>query len=98
MNSYEVIKGAQTILIEYWGDDGKKVIEECARVTPFNGSVENFLEHCICYGGNWNGMFLSGINALYPSVYDVIPRDMGSMAFSCICAVLLLCGVNHNES
>ena len=97
MNSYEVIKEAQDILVEYWGNDGKRVIEECAKVNPLNGSLETFLEHCVCCGGNWNGMFLSGINALYPSVYDVIPKDMGSMAFSCICATILLCGVNYKK-
>ena len=94
MNSYEVIKEAQDILVEYWGNDGKRVIEECAKITPFNGSLGTFLEHCICCGGNWNGMFLSGIKALFPPVYDVIPKDMGKNAFYCICAVMLLCGVD----
>ena len=99
MNSYEVIKEAQDILVEYWGNDGKRVIEECARVNPFNGSVKNFLEHCIYCGGNWNRILLSGIETLFPSVYDAIPNCMNSsMAYFCICAVLLLCGVNHNES
>lgn len=99
MNSYEVIKEAQDILVEYWGNDGKRVIEECARVTPFNGSVKNFLEHCICYGGNWTRILLSGIETLFPSVYDAIPNYMSSnTAYFCICAVILLCGVDHNES
>lgn len=98
MNSYEVIKGAKNTLIEYWGNDGKKVIEECARVTPFNGPMKNFLEHCICCGGNWTRVLLSGIETLFPSVYDAIPNHMNSAAFICICAVILLCGVNYNES
>ena len=31
MISYKDIKEAQDILVEYWGNDGEKVIEECAR-------------------------------------------------------------------
>ena len=97
MISYKDIKEAQDILVEYWGSDGEKVIEECARTNPFKGSTRTFLEHCICCGGNWNRMFLSGIKALFPSVYDIIPDNMGNNAFSCICATILLCGVDYKE-
>ena len=48
MISYKDIKEAQDILVKYWGNDGEKVIEECARINPFKGSMETFLEHCIC--------------------------------------------------
>ena len=72
-------------------------IMACARINPFNESMGTFLEHCICCGGNWNGMFLSGIKALFPSVYNIIPNNMGKNAFYCICAVMLLCGVDYNE-
>ena len=97
MISCKDIKEAQDILVEYWGNDGEKVIEECTRINPFNGSLETFLDHCICCGGNWNGMFLSGIKTLFPSVYDIIPDNMGNNAFSCICATMLLCGVDYKE-
>jgi hypothetical protein len=97
MTSYKDIKEAQDILVEYWGNDGEKVIEECARTNPFKGSVETFLDHCIYCGSNWNGMFLSGIKALFPSVYNIIPNNMGENAFYCICAIMLLCGVDYNE-
>ena len=97
MISYENIKEAQNILIECWGNDGKKVIEECAKVTPFNGSMEAFSEYCICCGGNWTKMILSGIRKLFPSVYNAIPDDMGHMAFYCICATMVLCGVDIRD-
>ena len=64
MISYENIKEAQDTLIKCWGDDGKKVIEECAKVKPFNGSMKSFFEYCACCGGNWVGMLLSGVKAL----------------------------------
>lgn len=43
MISYKDIKEAQDILVGYWGNDGEKVIEECARTNPFEGSMETFL-------------------------------------------------------
>ena len=97
MISYERIKDAQDTIIEYWGSDGARVIEECARVNPFNASGKTFLECCIPCGGNWGGMFLSGIKALFPSVYDAIPDDMGHMSFFCICSTALLCGVDFDR-
>ena len=97
MISYEMIKEAQDNLNEYWGDAGKSVIEECAKVTPFNGTFKSFLEHCTACGGNWGGMLLSGLRELYPDVWDVIPDDMGCFAWQAICSTLILCGVDTTE-
>ena len=97
MISYKDIKEAQDILVKYWGNDGEKVIEECARINPFNESMETFFEYCTCCGGNWGGMILSGIRKLFPSVYNAIPDNMGHMAFYCICSTVLLCGVDYKE-
>ena len=97
MISYENIKEAQDTLIKCWGTDGKKVIEECAKVKPFNGSMKSFFEYCTCCGGNWVGMLLSGVKALFPSVYDAIPNDMSITAFCCVCATMVLCGVDIQD-
>lgn len=97
MITYEMIINAQKNLVEYWGEDGKKVIEECAKAVPFNGNVETFLKHCTCYGGNWGGMFLSGIKKLYPNVWEAIPDDMGTFAWGGVCNTLILCGVDTSS-
>ena len=91
-------------LIEEWGVEvGGKVINEAYLVRhtkPFNGGTKEFLDHCVCCGGNWGGMFLSGIEKLYPSVYAAIPDDMGATgneAFINIIYVMMLCGVDTSR-
>ena len=97
MINYEMIQTAQAQLITSWGDDGQRVIEEAAKVNPFNGNSKQFLEYCTACGGNWGGMLLTGIHKLYPAVWEAIPDDMGVFAWACICSVLILCGVDTSE-
>lgn len=97
MITYEMIQEAQTQLVEEWGTVGKRIIEEAAKVTPFNGDSKQFLSHCILCGGNWGGILLTGIQKLYPTVWDAIPNSMGIFAWQCICSVLILCGVDTSE-
>ena len=97
MITKDMIIEAQTALLNNWGEDGKKVIEVCAQIEPFNKPSKDFLEHCMACGGNWGGMFLTGVQKLYPEVWDAIPNNMGTRAFQCICSVLILCGVDTSE-
>lgn len=97
MITYEMILDAQSQIIEEWGEAGKRVIEETAKIIPFGGNSKQFLDHCTACGGNWGGMLLSGIRKLYPAVWDAIPDDMGAFAWACICSVLILCGVDTSE-
>ena len=97
MITYKDITCAQEAVVEYWGEDGKKVIEAAYHVTPFNNTFKEFLTHCTACGGNWGGMLLSGIRELYPTVWEVIPDDMGIMAWAGICNTLILCGVDTSE-
>lgn len=97
MITYEMISNAQAQIITEWGNRGKRVIEECSRIKPFNGSSSEFLDYCVACGGNWGGMLLTGIRKLYPTVWSAIPNDMGSSAWACICAVLILCGVDTSK-
>ena len=97
MINYEMIQTAQAQLITSWGDDGQRVIDEAVKVNPFNGNSKKFLDHCTACGGNWGGMLLTGIHALYPAVWNAIPDDMGVFAWACICSVLILCGVDTSE-
>lgn len=97
MITFKMIQDAQDQIVESWGEEGKKVIEKCAQVTPFNNGSKAFLDYCTAFGGNWGGMLLSGIRELYPEVWDAIPEDMGVFAWACICSVLILCGVDTSE-
>ena len=95
--TYDEIKEAQDFLVEHWGEDGKRVIETIFNIPTHKMSMREFLEKCSACGGNWGGMFLSGIKRLYGPVWDVIPNDMGIHAWSCICYTLMLLGVDTKE-
>lgn len=94
---YDTIEEAQRTLVENWGEAGKEVVALCFKVKKFNGNTKDYLQHCTACGGNWGGMFLSGIRALYPEVWEAIPEDMGVFAFASICSVLILLGVRTWE-
>lgn len=94
MIKYEYIIEAQEFLVKHWEDDGKKVIEECARAVPYNDTVKVFLKECTPCGGNWGGMMLTGIRKCWPEVWKAIPEDMGIFAWNCLIYILLLCGVD----
>lgn len=88
---------AKTFIIAHWGEPGKTVVDLCAKQTPFRGNCDQFLSHCTACGGNWGGMLLTGINALYPEVYEAIPDEMGSSAWACLVYVLQLLGVDTEQ-
>ncbi len=94
MITYDDIIEVQNCLVENWGEDGKNVIVACLHENPYNKPFKDFLSHCTACGGNWGGMLLSGIRALYPKVYEAIPDDMGVHAWACICNTLILLGVD----
>lgn len=97
MITAEMIQDAQKTLIEYWGKEGERVIEVCAKTTPINMGCDEFLNHCFACGGNWGGMLLSGLRELRPRVWYAVPDDMGPFAWVCICSTLVLCGVDTSE-
>ena len=98
MIKYEDIIDAQNFLVEQWGEQGKKVITQVIlHETPFEGNFKAFLDECIACGGNWGKMILSGIKEIYPTVYELIPDDMGNGAWGCLCYTLLLLGVDTSE-
>ena len=92
-----MIEEACSKLREYWHESAEAVILACDKAEKFNGGTGEFLDNCICCGGNWNGMFLSGIRKLWPEVWASIPNDMGVFAFPAICYVLQLCGVDTSK-
>ena len=90
MIEYKTIKESMDMIVEDWGKDGKKVIEQCFDAETYPMKINEFLESCTACGGNWGGMLLSGIKRLYPTVWEAIPDDMGHRAFAVICCTLTL--------
>lgn len=88
----------ELLLLKYWGhEDTAKVMTAIENDNTDSMLFSEFLDHCTATGGNWNKMLLTGIYELYPKVWEAIPDDMGVNAFSCLCAVLELCGVESKE-
>ena len=84
-------------IVEIWGNAGSAVLEAIDAQEKKVMSMKDFLSHCTACGGNWGGMLLTGIQRLWPSVYDAIPDDMGFMAWSGICTTLTLLGVTNDK-
>ena len=96
MARYDEIIEAQTELVNDWGEYGKEVIEACFN-SHVKMSMSDFLKNCSACGGNWGGMFLTGIKRIAPEVWEMIPDNMGKRAFADITFVLLLLGINATE-
>ena len=75
-----------------WGENILNVIDQQSR-TPM--TMNDFLSHCTACGGNWGGMLLTGIKELWPAVWEVIPDNMGVLAWGCLCTTLALLGVKQ---
>ena len=98
MIKYEDIIDAQNFIVEHWGEQGAEVLKQIIlHEAPFEGNFKAFLDECTACGGNWGGMILSGIKEIYPTVYELIPDDMGIFVWGCLCSVLLLLGVDTSE-
>lgn len=69
---------------------GNTVLEAIDNQTTTPMTMDQFLNHCTACGGNWGGMLLTGLQKLYPEVYDAIPNEMGMFAWRCICDTLIL--------
>lgn len=81
------------IIVAVWKESGVNVVEECDKVKKFSGNLQEFLTHCTACGGDWGNMFLSGVKALYPDVWNSIPDKMGVFSFVGIMATLNYLGI-----
>ena len=86
---------SREFLSAVWGND---VLDAIDAVEHIPMTLKEFLDHCVACGGNWGGMLLTGINDLYPSVYNAIPDNMGCFAWRCLCEVLVLLGVDTESA
>ena len=94
MITEKMIADAKAQISAYWNDD---VIRECEKHEPLNMRSKEFVSHCTSCGGDLGGMLLTGLKELRPTVWDIIPDYMGTQAWGCICATLILCGVDTSE-
>ena len=76
---------------EQWGE---QVLTACDNTYPLKMTADDFLECCTACGGDWVGMLLSGIQNLYPEVYEAIPKQLGDYAWQCANDVLILLGID----
>ena len=96
MVGYDELQKDMELLVNSWGDAGKRVIELCW-ADPLKMSMNDYLNECTACGGNWGGMLLSGLKRLRPAIYEAIPDNMGSFAWACICSTLELLGIDSKE-
>ena len=85
---------ALMVVKEEWGDDFlmKACLAEKTTMT-FN----QYLLSCTTCGGNWGGMLLTGLKGMWPELWDAIPENMGVHAFTTICNLLIILGVDTSE-
>lgn len=100
--NYEVQQRAIERLRGEWGNDNlHKVLDAISKTELFNGTFNDFLSHCVAYGGNWAGMILSGIQECFPLVYDAIPNPIGTddgvSPFTNMIDICRLCGVDMDK-
>ena len=86
----ETVMEAFDIVRERWGEE---VAVEALFANKNFMTFDDFLGHCVACGGNWGQMLLTGVNEMYPQVYEVIPDYMGVMAFEKIIKLLICLGV-----
>ena len=76
---------------ERWGDE---VATEILMADKYPMAFEQFLsQHCYATGGNWGKMLLTGIEKLWPRVYDAIPENMGTHWFETVISTLFCLGI-----
>lgn len=80
-------------LIELWGDNAHTVLNVIDTTNAPTISGNEFLDHCTPCGGDMCGLLLSGIRALYPTVWEAIPDDMGKHAFYALGTILELLNI-----
>jgi hypothetical protein len=79
-------------IIAVWKEKGIAIVEYIKTLNVTPQPMENFLSFCTPCGGNWGGMLLSGLKELYPTIWELIPENMGVFGFGALCDVISLLG------
>lgn len=84
---------AHDMLITCWKEKGIAIVEYIDTLNDFRiKPMDDFLVHCTPCGGDWGAMILTGIKELYPTIWELIPDDMGVFAFAVLSDLLELLG------
>ena len=87
----------EEFLIANWKENGVAIVMYIDTLNPTPMTMKAFLTHCTTCGGNWSGMLLTGIKELYPTVWNLIPDNMGIFSFNCLSIVLNLLNITPEE-
>lgn len=87
-------------VVANWGTDGIAIVKLINAKYDGNEyhTIDTFLDDCTACGGNWAGMFLSGILKKFPDIYALIPDNMGPFAMSVIADLLKLLNIYDKEA
>ena len=80
-------------LCALWGVDGYAIVKYVDTIDAPAMTYDEFIRHCTACGGNWGGMLLTGIRELYPTIWEMIPDNMGIFAWTAICETLALLNI-----
>lgn len=83
-------------LCALWGVDGYAIVKYVDTIDTPAMTYDEFAHHCTACGGNWGEMLLTGIRELYPTVWEMIPDNMGIFAWTAICETLALLNIKGN--
>ena len=87
----------EEFLIANWKENGVAIVMYIDTLNPTPMTMKAFLTHCTTCGGNWSGMLLTGIKELYPTIWNLIPDNMGIFSFNCLSIVLNLLNITPEE-
>lgn len=97
MITYDMIADAMHTLKVSWGETGKELAVKCLNEPKLGYNLKEFLNYyCPCEGIGPE-LLLNGIQALYPDIWEEIPKDMGCFAFSALYSMLILLGIDTSE-
>lgn len=83
-----------------WGIDGYALLSyiDSTKTNYKKMNFKNFLSYCSPCGGDWGQMVLTGIKRLYPTIYEMIPEDMGIFAFTSLIELLNVLNIDTYEN
>ena len=83
---------APHFLIAVWKEKGIAIVEYIKTLNVTPQPMDNFLNHCTTCGGDWGDLLLSGLKELYPTIWELIPENMGIFGFAALCEIINLLG------
>ena len=79
-------------IIAVWKEKGVAIVEYIKTLNIIPQPIDNFLNFCTPCGGDWGGLLLSGLKELYPTIWELVPDNMGVFGFTALCEIISLLG------